>query len=615
MATVIDSLVVELGLDPAKFSAGLKQTMTDLAKAKSGAQDTAKEMQFQGGKASEFFSMLTTKALGFAAVFMGGMGLKQFAEHMTESDAAVSRFGRAFSQSGAAVNKWIQMARLAGGTSEDVTQSFGQFADAIQAWQHGLGDPMLQNLISKLQQAGGAVIPLKGSIDEVFTAISDDLRKVAERSPAEANWFARQMGLTPGMVNLLLQDVRKIAAEVPGLPTKESLENSEKLLAAWRGINLEVENLGRSLLANVNPALLEMAHFVTNVFDGIGKVVGWLNKLNAIHTPAAPTEEEKKVDEFLNKPLVTIDPKSIMKRLEDWGIFAPGTTEEMFKPEAPAPGAPGTASPGSAIPSPPTAAPFTPRPLAPAGTSALTGEQLVTVTTNNGKRVTVAASAATDFLGFLNALEAAGAPVTSLGGYANRTIFGTNYPSEHAKGRAVDVSAVGASGSKNIPDPAFMRWLVDHRAQYDELLRQFHMRGGETFSSGPDVGHVEWRPLPGQTPTVAPVIPRIEPRPPGPASSTAPEPAERISALPSIEVRPSIFAPVTAEIPNIDVGSSAGASSTTNDNRVSRTTTSETHIGQINVNTPATDAAGIVRDIKPEIQRANFALLADYGMA
>ena len=40
----------------------------------------------------------------------------------------------------------------------------------------------------------------------------------------------------------------------------------------------------------------------------------------------------------------------------------------------------------------------------------------------------------------------------------------------------------------------------------------------------------------------------------------------------------------------------------------------ETHIGQIVVNTGATDASGIVRDIKPVLERAHFAYNANYSV-
>ena len=51
-----------------------------------------------------------------------------------------------------------------------------------------------------------------------------------------------------------------------------------------------------------------------------------------------------------------------------------------------------------------------------------------------------------------------------------------------------------------------------------------------------------------------------------------------------------------------------------NDNR-SSTSSSETHIGQINVHTQATDAKGIAADIGPQLQRGQSAARSNYGLA
>jgi hypothetical protein len=44
-------------------------------------------------------------------------------------------------------------------------------------------------------------------------------------------------------------------------------------------------------------------------------------------------------------------------------------------------------------------------------------------------------------------------------------------------------------------------------------------------------------------------------------------------------------------------------------------TAHEVNIAALNVHTAATDASGIVRDIKPAIERTNFAMLGNYSLA
>lgn len=129
----------------------------------------------------------------------------------------------------------------------------------------------------------------------------------------------------------------------------------------------------------------------------------------------------------------------------------------------------------------------TPAPLGmtPAGTGAL-GQKLVTVTTQGGKKVTVSEDSAQSILGFLNDLEAGGAPFKSVGGYNPRKIAGTNVWSEHASGRAIDID----QSSRNVVSLAFTKWARENPEVLAAALKKNNIKSGADFSS-PDFGHFE----------------------------------------------------------------------------------------------------------------------------
>jgi hypothetical protein len=89
-----------------------------------------------------------------------------------------------------------------------------------------------------------------------------------------------------------------------------------------------------------------------------------------------------------------------------------------------------------------------------------TPPKLVTITTPKGVRFTVAEAYAPQFQGMINELEAEGYQLNgnTSGGYNPRVIAGTNTPSEHAYGRAIDVNwdqnPRGSSGGTLSPDLA-----------------------------------------------------------------------------------------------------------------------------------------------------------------
>lgn len=89
---------------------------------------------------------------------------------------------------------------------------------------------------------------------------------------------------------------------------------------------------------------------------------------------------------------------------------------------------------------------------------------LVGVTSRSGARLQVDRAAASQFQGLITDLEAAGYkidPKTS-GGYANRNIAGTNTPSQHSFGMAVDLnSQANARGTRGEIDPVLANKLAE----------------------------------------------------------------------------------------------------------------------------------------------------------
>ena len=81
MATVIDQLVVKLGLDSSDFKKGEKELGSSLDKARKGTEKTAKQMKDSGKDAAAFFGELQKSALKFMAALAAGRGLYNFVQN------------------------------------------------------------------------------------------------------------------------------------------------------------------------------------------------------------------------------------------------------------------------------------------------------------------------------------------------------------------------------------------------------------------------------------------------------------------------------------------------------------------------------------------------------
>ena len=134
-ATVIDSLIVTLGLDPSDYSKGRKAAAADLLKFRTNAQDTAKELQEQGKKGAEFFSTIKKEALGLFAVVVGAGGLEKWAASTVTSLAATGRAAQLAGVNVSGLAAFQQYIVRSGGSAELATASIQGLAQAMEEWR------------------------------------------------------------------------------------------------------------------------------------------------------------------------------------------------------------------------------------------------------------------------------------------------------------------------------------------------------------------------------------------------------------------------------------------------------------------------------------------------
>ncbi|WP_050031528.1 M15 family metallopeptidase [Bradyrhizobium sp. LTSP857] len=109
------------------------------------------------------------------------------------------------------------------------------------------------------------------------------------------------------------------------------------------------------------------------------------------------------------------------------------------------------------------------------------------VKTSKGKRFQAHPKSAPYLLAFVNKLEAAGAPINSIGGYNRRHIAGSSRWSQHAYGNAIDIDQLG----RNRVTAAFAGWSRSHPDVVRNAARKHGIISGGDWKA-PDYGHFEW---------------------------------------------------------------------------------------------------------------------------
>lgn len=260
MPTLIDSLVVALGMDASGFTKGAKDTSTALKKTSDEATRTAKEMEARGKQAAQFFGQIKSQVIGLFAVFTAGKGLSSFVSDVVAGDAAVGRLAKNVGMSTDSLSAWQGVAERAGGSAGGMSGSIQHISSEMQKLAlTGSTDmiPFLTLAHVNLQKFLSTSTPMS----EKLLELSDAFQKL---SPQKAQAIGTGMGLDQGTINVLMQGrtaVQALLAEQMkiGVTNDADADSAQRLQSAWRALSQGSSDLGRKILTSLSPYIQMLA--------------------------------------------------------------------------------------------------------------------------------------------------------------------------------------------------------------------------------------------------------------------------------------------------------------------------------------------------------------------
>lgn len=338
--TVIDSLIVELGLDPKKFTEGQKAALESFKRSQDSAIQFGQTIESQGKKIDDVFTSLKREALGFVTLFLGGRSIKNFVSDVTALDAATGRVALTLNMSAREVSAWQGASEQMGGTAQGITAAMQGLSGAMNTFMLTGQGPFLGVMNHLGLSMFDANKRLK-TAGEMFLEISDAIHKLNESDPARA---AATLAMIPGAnqdsINLMLRGRAAIegllrASRDAGGTTFESAEAAAEYQKQLALLDRSATSFGRTLLTLVAPGL-------TAVMDALTKL------LNSWRTPSGSPEDKlqnvrirKGMNRLLGDPkdfvnwfnrLVGQDTPENRKEVEEF--FGPGTAEDRLNREA-----------------------------------------------------------------------------------------------------------------------------------------------------------------------------------------------------------------------------------------------------------------------------------------
>ncbi|EPY7255081.1 transglycosylase SLT domain-containing protein [Klebsiella pneumoniae] len=284
-ATVIDALLVTLGLDTSDFRKGQKDVSDDLKKQREDAKKTAKEMAEQGKKAAAFFGSIKTELLALTGVTVTAGGLMSLVKNTTSSLMDLSIQSKALGMTARELDGFGKAAESAGSSFERITAALQGFQAAKQGSLFGdTSSPIFSGMRMLTALTGDTFDVYSKDAKSLARSYLESLRKVKDPN------IRRQIGAMGGFDDATIQrnqegrflpDVDRLTKS-SGI-TDASVKGAKEFTEAWVVLNQNLETTKNQFYTFLIPYVRE--------FNGVLlQLSNWMK--------SHPDEMRQKVESF-----------------------------------------------------------------------------------------------------------------------------------------------------------------------------------------------------------------------------------------------------------------------------------------------------------------------------
>lgn len=269
-ATIIDALVVTLGLDGGPYKRAVRDAEREQAKLRNSAKKSGDEVS----------STLAEVGRQAALLFLGFEGIKgaiNFFSDLNAATANLGRFSKNLGESAHEVSTWDSAVELAGGSAKDAQSDLLGLSNSITALK-ATGD--VSPLLLLFQRMGVAIYDAQGRTRKLTDLYKDLGDKLKQYNRADAFNLARQAGLTESTFNLIRAEGAERErllqlAEQNNSVTDEATQKAAELQQEWRGIGQTVKGVSLTILGDITPTVQSLFGWVQKLFSGV-KNTGFL---------------------------------------------------------------------------------------------------------------------------------------------------------------------------------------------------------------------------------------------------------------------------------------------------------------------------------------------------
>ena len=278
--TVVDALVVTLGLDAAAFKRGKAEASQATKKLTAEEARAAKEIEDRNKRAAESFKSLRREVLALVALFTAGLGIKGLADFTGDTIKGAIATGQLSRELGMvpgqlrAVEKSFDRLGASAGDADEALKSIQEQAAKLKS---GEFDNRLQAYALNASRAG--VSASLEDVNDPIKKLQRDAEIAQKLAQTQGNGFAilamQQEGYTRAMAYALMQGPQALQAEMARQQKLNELSQQEadRLRALdnrWKDFKDGISNTAQRVVIAMAPAF-------ETIMKLLERLSGWFN--------------------------------------------------------------------------------------------------------------------------------------------------------------------------------------------------------------------------------------------------------------------------------------------------------------------------------------------------
>ena len=198
---VVDSLVIELGLDPSRFTRGQREAMDQLRKFQEASLSAGNQVESQSKRIFDLLSDFRRQALTGLGLFLGGREVGEFVDYVTRLDASSGRLARSIDMNVESLSEWQGAFQQIGGSAESANAALGGLSSEMNRFQL-TGQSTILPVLSRL---GVSLYDQNRHLKTAGQLWLDIASAIQGMDPAQARSFLQMIpGANEDMINFAL---------------------------------------------------------------------------------------------------------------------------------------------------------------------------------------------------------------------------------------------------------------------------------------------------------------------------------------------------------------------------------------------------------------------------